>query len=317
MVHLRIIAPGHEARKALELLTAFPAVVNLVYLPGFARKPGGDMILCDVARPDASIIVEELVQLGIARDGSISMQPVETQLSDAADAAGRAMEELPFGDAVVWEEVEARTSEETSLSINFVELMMIAALIAAVGILTDSPILIVGAMVVGPEFGPVAGFCVAVVQRRGDLARRSATALAVGIAAAVAATIAWSLVFKWTGIDSDGPGDVRPLTEFISNPDFFSFFVAYLAGTAGVLSLSSAKSGAIIGVLISVTTIPAIANIGVATAYGDWGEVGGAAAQLGVNLAALVLGGLARLAVQRRAYEVRLERHASGSATEP
>jgi hypothetical protein len=174
------------------------------------------MILCDVARPDASIIVEELVQLGIARDGSISMQPVETQLSDAADAAGRAMEELPFGDAVVWEEVEARTSEETSLSINFVELMMIAALIAAVGILTDSPILIVGAMVVGPEFGPVAGFCVAVVQRRGDLARRSATALAVGIAAAVAATIPWSLVFKWTGIDSDGPGDVRPLTEFIS-----------------------------------------------------------------------------------------------------
>ena len=317
MVHLRIIAPGHEARKALELLTASPAVVNLVYLPGFARKPGGDMILCDVARPDASIIVEELVQLGISRDGSISMQPVETQLSDAADAAGRAMDELPFGDAVVWEEVEARTSEETSLSINFVELMMIAALIAAVGILTDSPILIVGAMVVGPEFGPVAGFCVAVVQRRGDLARRSATALAVGIAAAVAATVAWSLVFKWTGIDSDGPGDVRPLTEFISNPDFFSFFVAYLAGTAGVLSLSSAKSGAIIGVLISVTTIPAIANIGVATAYADWGEVGGAAAQLGVNLAALVLGGLARLAVQRRAYEVRLERHASGSTTEP
>ena len=148
------------------------------------------MILCDVARPEASIIVEELRQLGIARDGSISMEPVETQLSAAADAAGRALEELPFGDAVVWEEVEARTSEETSLSINFVELMMIAALIAAVGILLDSPILIVGAMVVGPEFGPVAGFCVAVVQRRGDLARRSATALAVGIAAAVAATIA-------------------------------------------------------------------------------------------------------------------------------
>jgi hypothetical protein len=179
--------------------------VNVVHLTGLARKPEGDLILCDVARRDASIIVEELRQLGIARDGSISMEPVETQLSAAADAAGRAPEELTFGDAVVWEEVEARTSEETSLSINFVEFMMIAALIAAVGILLDSPILIVGAMVVGPEFGPVAGFCVAVVQRRGDLARRSATALAVGIAAAVAATVAWSLVFKWTGIDSEGP----------------------------------------------------------------------------------------------------------------
>ena len=59
---------------------------------------------------------------------------------------------------------------------------------------------------------------------------------------------------------------MHPLTEFISNPNFLSFFVAYLAGTAGVLSLTSAKSGALIGVLISVTTIPAIANKGVATA---------------------------------------------------
>jgi hypothetical protein len=66
-----------------------------------------------------------------------------------------------------------------------------------------------------------------------------------------------------------------------------------------------------------VTTIPAIANMGVEIAYTDWAEVGGAAAQLGVNLVALVLGGLARLSVQRRAYEVRLKRHSSGSTTEP
>ena len=55
--------------------------------------------------------------------------------------------------------------------------MVLAALIAAVGIYQDSPILIVGAMVVGPEFGPIAGFCVALVQRRRQLARRSAVAL--------------------------------------------------------------------------------------------------------------------------------------------
>lgn len=46
-----------------------------------------------------------------------------------------------------------------------------------------------------------------------------------------------------------------------------------------MLSLSTAKSGALIGVLISVTTIPAAANVGVATAYADWSEVGGATAQ--------------------------------------
>ena len=65
------------------------------------------------------------------------------------------------------------------------------------------------------------------------------------------------------------------MTQFISHPDTFSFIVAYLAGTAGVLSLTSTKSGALIGVLISVTTIPAAANIGVSAAFGDWDEWAG------------------------------------------
>jgi uncharacterized membrane protein len=58
--------------------------------------------------------------------------------------------------------------------------MILAAIIAAIGIFLDSPILVVGAMVVGPEFGPLASLCVALVQLRGALARRSATALALG-----------------------------------------------------------------------------------------------------------------------------------------
>jgi uncharacterized hydrophobic protein (TIGR00271 family) len=309
MVHLRIIVPSDRAEQALELLTASPTVCNVIYLAGRAYKPAGDVILCDVARREVSVLIEDLRALGIGHEGSIAMELVDTEISDAAEAADRAAEELPFGDAVVWEEVEARTSEETQLSINFVEFMMIAALIAAVGILLDSPILIVGAMVVGPEFGPIAALCVATIERRFALARRSAFALAVGIAAAIAATIVWSLFFKWTELQTEGPHDVHPLTQFISDPDFFSFFVAYLAGTAGVLSLTSAKSGALIGVLISVTTIPAIANIGVATAYADWGEVGGSAAQLGLNVVALLLGGMARLYVQRRVYFIRLARH--------
>ena len=92
------------------------------------------------------------------------------------------------------------------------------------------------------------------------------------------------------------------LTGFISNPDFFSFFVAFVAGIGGMLSLTNAKSGALIGVLISVTTIPAASNIGVAAAYGDWGEAGGAAAQLAINLTSIVLAGVLTLFVQRRYY---------------
>jgi uncharacterized membrane protein len=76
-----------------------------------------------------------------------------------------------------------------------------------------------------------------------------------------------------------------------------------------MLSLSTAKSGALIGVLISVTTIPAAANIGVTAAYGDWENFGGSAAQLAINLAAILVAGTAVLGVQRMLYLRRRRRH--------
>ena len=95
----------------------------------------------------------------------------------------------------------------------------------------------------------------------------------------------------------------------ISSPDFFTFFVAACAGVAGMLSLSTAKSGALIGVLISVTTIPAAANIGVAAAYGDWHAWRGSIAQLAINLASIMAAGIATLYVQRLLYRRRRVRH--------
>lgn len=62
--------------------------------------------------------------------------------------------------------------------------------------------------------------------------------------------------------------DERPLTDFIWRPDALSWVVGFLGGVAGILSLASAKAGTLVGVLISVTTVPAAANVAVALAYG-------------------------------------------------
>jgi uncharacterized membrane protein len=96
----------------------------------------------------------------------------------------------------------------------------------------------------------------------------------------------------------------------------FSFLVAYFAGMAGVLSLTSAKSGALVGVLISVTTIPAAANIGVAAALGDGEEWIGAMEQLGLNLGAIFLACIGTLYVQRRLYLRRRRAHLRHEARE-
>jgi len=309
MVHLRIVLPAERSGQALDLLEAAPSTSSLVFLAGAARQPRGDVILCDVAREEASVIIDDLKELGIGREGSIALEQIDSQVSAAADRAERATRGMP-SDAVVWEEVEARTSESTELSGNFLIFMTLACLIASVGIFLGSPILIVGAMVVGPEFGPLAGFCVAVIERRRDVAARSLTALAVGFPVGISAAFVFTLISKWTGmLAADFSGSMHPLTQFISKPDDFSFIVACFAGAAGMLSLTSAKSGALVGVLISVTTIPAAANIGVAAALADWSEWRGAMAQLAVNLTAIVLAGVATLFVQRRLFERRRRQH--------
>jgi len=309
MVHLRIVAPPDAAAKALELLEASDSVSSVIYLPGAANKPKGDVIMCDVAREDTSVILSDLRELDIPKHGSIALEVIDSELSEASTRAEQAAGGLP-SDAVVWEEVEARTSEDTELSFSFVAFMVLSMLIAMAGIMLDQTILIIGAMVVGPEFGPIAGFCVAAVQRRGDLARRSVLALAVGFPVGIATTFVVALAIKQVGLTPDTFEDgARSFTAFISHPDFFSVFVAFIAGTAGVLSLTSAKSAALVGVVISVTTIPAAANVGVAAAYGDWDECAGALAQLGLNLGTIGLAGALTLYLQRMLYVRRRKRH--------
>jgi uncharacterized hydrophobic protein (TIGR00271 family) len=310
------VVPSHNAEHALDLLNASPSVANLIYLERAAHKPEGDVILCDVAREDASLVIADLKELGIDKEGSIALEQIDSEISDVAKRAEEAAVGLP-SDAVVWEEVESRTSENTELSVSFLLFMVLACLIASVGILLDSPILIIGAMVVGPEFGPIAGLCVAAVQRRGALVKRSLLPLVIGFPMGITAAFLFVLAVK--GLDltpSDFSASVHPNTDFISHPDEFSFLVAIFAGTAGVLSLTSAKSGAIVGVLISVTTIPAAANVGVASAYADWSEWRGAIAQLAVNLSAILLAGIVTLFIQRKIYQRRRVAHLHEEARE-
>jgi uncharacterized hydrophobic protein (TIGR00271 family) len=313
MVHMRIVVPSHQTEHVLDLLENLPSAVNVIFLERAARKPEGDVILCDVAREEASVVISDLKELDVDTEGSIAIEHIDSAISAAAE---RAAEGSP-GDAVIWEEVESRTSENIELNGVFLAFFALACLIASVGIFLDSPILIIGAMIVGPEFGPIAGLCVALVQRRRDVARRSFTALAVGFPVGITAAFLFALLVRAVDLTpSDFTVTDHPLTDFISKPDEFSFIVAIFAGIVGTLSLTAAKSGALVGVLVSITTIPAAANIGVAAAFTEWSEWGGAMLQLAVNLTAILLAGVATLYVQRLIYVRRRRAHLHDTARE-
>lgn len=299
MLHLRLIVPADRTDSVVNLMEKTVGTVHLVVLPGAARDPAGDLVTCDVAREAADELLSELSAMGLEQDGSIAVEEVSVSLSDRADRAEREAPGEP-ADAVLWDHLTEATHEESTISVTYLAFLCVATMIAACGVVLDNAILIVGAMAVGPEFGPLAGICTAVVQRAPRLAWRSTVALVVGFLVAMAATTAFSLLMDGLGLFSESKLEAdRTNTEFIWNPDAFSFVVALLAGIAGTLSLTSSKSGALVGVAISVTTVPAAANAAVALSYGDYAQMWGSSQQLVVNLVGILLAGTLTLLAQK------------------
>jgi uncharacterized hydrophobic protein (TIGR00271 family) len=302
VLHLRVHTTPERVDAVLDVLRASPGAHHIAHLPGAGVEPPGDLILCDLAREGANHVIRELRVLGLCDDGAIVVEDVIFSISDAAANAERDAPGLA-GDAVVWEEVEARMRDEGALTASFLVFMAIAVMIAGIGILLDQPILIVGAMVVGPDFSPLAALSFWLFRRRPRRAANALRTLLAGLGAGIAVAALAGFAARGLDLAPASLDDLTlPLTGFVFEPDLLSFVVAVLAGVVGMLSFTEAKVGALVGVLISVTTVPAAAGVGIAVASGEWGDALGAAIQLSVNLVGLAVACVATLWAQFRIW---------------
>ncbi|MER7505663.1 DUF389 domain-containing protein [Nonomuraea pusilla] len=298
MLHLRLICPAARTEEAAAVLDDCTGVTNIVVLKGAAREPAGDLLLCDAAREAVNEVIARLKWL--ETEGSIAIEQVDLSLSRAAE---HAVEEAPGApdDAVVWEEFAHKVQSDSRITWAYLAFLAIATQLAGIAVVLNSPILVVGAMVLGPEFGAIAAICFGLLGLRWHLVVGALRTLAVGFTAAIAVTFACAYVSSLLGwIDLSSLSADNKEVHFIVTPDKWSFIVALLAGAAGVLSVTAGKSSALIGVFISVTTVPAAGYLAVALALGDWPEVAGSVSQLAVNILGMVISGTATLLVQRR-----------------
>jgi uncharacterized hydrophobic protein (TIGR00271 family) len=303
VIHIRAVSPTDITPVLVASLSKRPGVLNLIVLPGVARNPDGDAVQFDVITADANDVLDEMRAIGVAHRGSIIIEDVGADLSDRASAAEanapRALRLSP-----VWEEAEARIRAGGRYPPSWFGLLTIAGLIASVGIFTNSQILIVGAMVVGPEYAAIISVALGINKHDHERIRAGAVALLVGFVLAIVVTLAFSVVVRVSGSESDAFNrGIRPVSDLINTPNAFSVVVAALAGIVGVVSLVEARTGALIGVFISVTTIPAAADIGVSTAFQNWSEAGGSLVQLLLNVAILMAVGVVGLVAQRRLWK--------------
>jgi uncharacterized hydrophobic protein (TIGR00271 family) len=301
VLHLRVISPPEHTDDVIGVLRKHPGAAHIVLIPGAAVLPSGDVVEADIAREAADEIIASLCERGIDHSGGITLEQIDTALSDAAD---RAEEEAPGdgADAVVWEELLGRTGEESRLNLTFVAFLAIACLLAAVGVITDSPITIVGAMVVGPEFGPLAAIAVGLVRKRWDLVRRASVVLAVSFPVAMLITAGGTALGNAAGLFDASALSGEHQVDFVFDIGPWSLIVALLAGAAGMLSMTSAKSAALVGVFISVTTVPAAGYASVAAILGDWNRALDSFGQLVINLVGIVVAAAVVLLVRRATW---------------
>ena len=302
MLHLRISSPAAITEAVIGALSDDPAVSSLAVLRGASVRPAGDVVLADVAREAANDLVDRLRALGVQRDGSLDIEQVRAWMSQRGFDAER-LAPGSSADSVVWADVTHQAYEDSEFNWTYLSFMSMATLIAGIAIILDSQILVIGAMVLGPEFGAVAALGVALVRRRFTLLALAARTLLVGFAVAITVTTLAALVGRalgWVTIeDVTGP---RPETGFIYTPDKWSFIVAIIAAAAGVLSVTSARVGGLSGVFISVTTVPAAGNVALGLAFGVGDEIGGSSLQLLVNLSGMAIAGWVTLAIQQAVW---------------
>ena len=300
---MRVVSPAGSTDEVIDILRAQPGATHLLVQRGIAVQPAGDVVEADLAREAADDVIAALCGLGIDHAGGITLEQLDTTLSDAAD---RAEQDSPgdAADAVVWQELLAKTGEESRLNVTFLAFLAIACLLAAVGVITDSPITIVGAMVVGPEFGPLAAIAVGLVRRRWDLVRRAAVAIAVGFPLAMALTAGVTALGSWANLFEAAVLKDNHAVDFVYQLGWWSLIVALLAGAAGMLSMTSTKSAALVGVFISVTTVPAAGYAAVAAILGEWSRFFGSVGQLVVNMTGIVLAAALVLVLRKGGLQV-------------
>jgi uncharacterized hydrophobic protein (TIGR00271 family) len=303
VITVRVSCPADLSVAVQRVFASDPATSAFAVHRGASLDPAGDVIEADLPRESVNDAVDALVALGVPERGTISLLPVPTWVSAPALRAER-REPGASADAVVWTDVIQRSYDESAFTWTFASFMVLATLLAAIAIVTDSVILVIGAMVLGPEFVAIAALGVSIVRRRGHLLRQALRTLVLGFATSIAIVAAVAAVARAFGlIDYNALLTTsRPGTSFIFEPSMWSLVVAIIAGAAGVLSLTSARSGGLVGVFISVTTIPASGNIALALVFGLWHEVWGSSLTLVLNITGMAIAGWLTLAIQQSVW---------------
>ena len=210
--------------------------------------------------------------LGGQSSARIIVLPVEVTLPEPSE------EERKEEDSAmaVREALYAGVEKNARLELNFIVLVFLSTIVAAIGLIENNVAVVIGAMVIAPLLGPNLAFGLGTALGDVALMRQAALTTTAGIALAVVLAVAISLFY---------PFDVAaPEIASRTVVGLDSAALALASGAAAALSLTTGLSSVLVGVMVAVALLPPAVTLGLMLGYGDFSRAVGAGLLLAINL---------------------------------
>jgi uncharacterized hydrophobic protein (TIGR00341 family) len=259
---VRMLVPTEDTERVMDILHkrfSYRDDFRIVLLPVAACLP----------RPDDT--------------GEVDLSELEAKKSEVPP------ESRPF--RISREELYSSIVEMAKLTRIYIVLVILSAIVAAVGLMRSNVAVIVGAMVIAPLLGPNVALSFGTTLGDMKMIRRALRSLVVGVAGAIVVAVIIGVAFF-----EMEPGNVE--IESRTGASMWDIVLALAAGSAGALSLTAAAPAALIGVMVAVALLPPLVTVGMLAGAGRWYLAQGALLVFLVNLICVNLAGVLTFLLQ-------------------
>jgi uncharacterized hydrophobic protein (TIGR00271 family) len=152
----------------------------------------------------------------------------------------------------------------------YVALAALSAIVATAGLLLDSAIVIVGAMVVAPFAGSSLSASVGAVIDDRKMLVESINSQLLGLGVGFVSALTVAVVMRQTSFVPSGIAITRmEQVGFFLTPNLLALAIAICAGAAGALALATDLPVSIAGVAIAAAIVPSVATGAIGIVWGD------------------------------------------------
>ncbi|MFA9445277.1 DUF389 domain-containing protein [Egicoccus sp. AB-alg6-2] len=267
---------------------------------GGSLQPPGDVVTMQVTNGKLGVIMRIADEFGLGRDEGFTMA-TSVPLSVVTPAFQRLTRETG---ATTWEELELSMSEDSTMTRDRTLVMLLAGLIAGVGIISDQLHVVVGAMIIAPGFQPFARVVLGVVTRseawRGGVRDVGLAYGALMAGASLAAVL--GLVFGADALDAGGGRylGAGELVTFWTTVSWTGVAVGAAGAVCGGILVSLNRTVLTAGVMVALALVPTASLVPMALIAGDVGLAGDAAVRFAIEVALVLAGTSLMFLVKRR-----------------